>query len=282
MSTEKTSHTNIKLNIKDVASMVGVSTTTIRNWEKYGLFTARRTPSGYRCYDFNDIETLKKIKKYMIDEHFSVSALKQTPLLNLIDPTANTDGIPVADTPEDTSEASFSGTKWKEARERMHYTLDDASTAIGISTSYLSKIENDLANPSYDLLARLADFYGETLIYFTKTGDSGNSLVLKNDENPIDLGFEGVECRQLSNLRERIMHPTIFTLAPGGKSNGSHHHRGEEFTYVLSGELRIVLNEKDMYVLKQGDSFSFKADIPHSYSNTTNKITTVLWVHCSV
>ena len=279
---EKTTHTNIKLNIEDAASMVGVSAATIRNWEKYGLFTARRTPSGYRFYDFNDIEMLKKIRKYMVEEHFSASALKQTPLLNLIDPSASPQGIPVAEPQEVSSDASFSGAKWKEARERMQYTLEDAGSAIGISASYLSKIENDLANPSYDLLSKLADFYGETLIYFTKTGDEGSSLVLKDGDLPIDLGFEGVECRQLSNLQERVMHPTIFTLKPGGKSNGSHYHRGEEFTYVLSGKLRIVLNETEVYILKQGDSFSFKANIPHSYSNTTNKITTVLWVHCSV
>ncbi len=36
--------------ITEVARQIGVVPATIRNWEKQGLFTARRSDNGYRIY----------------------------------------------------------------------------------------------------------------------------------------------------------------------------------------------------------------------------------------
>ena len=50
---------NDYLQIKDAAALVGVSSSTLRNWEKQGKLKARRNPINcYRLYRREDLETL--------------------------------------------------------------------------------------------------------------------------------------------------------------------------------------------------------------------------------
>lgn len=47
------------LTIKDAAKIVGVTTLTLRNWDKKGLLTAYRNPmNNYRVYRLDQIEML--------------------------------------------------------------------------------------------------------------------------------------------------------------------------------------------------------------------------------
>ncbi len=50
--------------------------------------------------------------------------------------------------------------KLKELRGRKGVGLKKAAPHLGVSYTYLSKIENDKATPSTDLLSRLASYYG--------------------------------------------------------------------------------------------------------------------------
>jgi len=47
------------LKIKDAAALVGVSPSTLRNWEKLGKLKAHRNPhNSYRLYKQQDLEAL--------------------------------------------------------------------------------------------------------------------------------------------------------------------------------------------------------------------------------
>ncbi len=47
------------LTIKEAAKMLGVSTLTLRNWDKSGKFTASRHPiNNYRVYKRDEVEML--------------------------------------------------------------------------------------------------------------------------------------------------------------------------------------------------------------------------------
>lgn len=49
------------LSIAEAASLLGVSISTLRNWDRHGKLTPRRHPiNGYRMYDRTDIERLKE------------------------------------------------------------------------------------------------------------------------------------------------------------------------------------------------------------------------------
>jgi excisionase family DNA binding protein len=52
---------NSRLTIADAARLLGVSVSTLRNWDRQGKLTAHRHPiNGYRMYDRAEIERLKK------------------------------------------------------------------------------------------------------------------------------------------------------------------------------------------------------------------------------
>lgn len=278
----KDQNKSIQLSIREVASLLNVTASTIRNWEKYGLFTAKRAENGYRYFDFADVAKLKLIKKYMVDDSGRNRALRKIHSMNVDNEDPVLQKIrPITDAPLSTP-VPYSGERWKTVREREQYTLEDVAHEIGISASYLSKIENNRATPSYDILTKLAHFYNESLVYFIESADSDCSVTRKKDAPIIDLGYDGIVTHQMSSLQNRKIFPVKYTLQPGSNSGSSHAHNGEEFVYILSGELTIYLNHTDpetVYILQQGDAMSFKSSIPHRYVNDGKQIASVLWIH---
>lgn len=269
----------IYLTVSEVAKILNVSSATLRNWEKYGLFSAQRGENRYRYYKLSDIETLRKLKKYMIDDNGRARALRKIQSFNedLGDPYWQELFDDATSKPKFIS--SYSGQKWKETRELRSLTLNEVSKATGISSSYLSKIENDKVFPSFETLNALAQYYGESLVYFVQRRSQDYSLVKKTDEMHLNMGYSGVHTYQLSFLRNSKMYPVLHCVEPHAHSGESHQHGGEEFVYILDGELTIQLNDNDVFVLHEGDSMSFKASIPHRYLNRTNTRNKVLWVH---
>ena len=73
------------------------------------------------------------------------------------------------------------------------------------------------------------------------------------------------------------MEPILITILPGGKSELDEPHQGEEFGYVLEGEVVLRINNKH-YKLKKGQTFYYQANKTHQLINTSNKITKIIWV----
>ncbi len=72
--------------------------------------------------------------------------------------------------------------------------------------------------------------------------------------------------------------PTVFRIAPGAGSGESYAHEGEEFIFVLRGELQIALDGEE-YHLQRGDSFYFESATPHHWKNPGRTETWLLWVN---
>ena len=64
----------------------------------------------------------------------------------------------------------------------------------------------------------------------------------------------------------KVMEPHLFRIAPQAGSGESYAHEGEEFLFVLRGELKIALASEE-YHLKRGDSFYFESATPHHWKN---------------
>ena|SRR5579872_1095910 len=61
------------------------------------------------------------------------------------------------------------GTMLREARERNNFTLRQVDKATGVSSAYLSQLENGhVDNPSASILYKLATLYGEQLNDFLR------------------------------------------------------------------------------------------------------------------
>ena len=66
------------------------------------------------------------------------------------------------------------------------------------------------------------------------------------------------------NFRDKLAEPFIVTVAEDaqGAEKQAHSHEGQEFDYVLSGKLKIVLGGNELY-LQAGDSLYYNSALPH-------------------
>ena len=79
-----------------------------------------------------------------------------------------------------------------------------------------------------------------------------------------------------SGLPNQQIEPFLMSIEPGGSSTSSQiTHSGEEFVYVLEGDLICKISEQE-YALEKGDSLLFLATQPHIYRNRTSSAAQIL------
>lgn len=160
------------------------------------------------------------------------------------------------------------GDSIRKARKKQKLTLHDVSEAASISLSFLSEIERDKANPSISVLKRIGNAL--QINFRDLLADDERSLVVRKDERKPLVQSEGsrISWYALSQGNSNKMGPLWGVLEEGGVSGeiGVGHSEGEEFTFVVSGRLEIIVGN-DRYILEEGDSIYYDATIPHRYKN---------------
>jgi len=180
------------------------------------------------------------------------------------------------------------GEKIKELREDQAMSLDEMARLSGLSSSVLSQIENHMVSPPLGTLIRLAKalkvpvgaFYGEEA--------RDPFCLVRADERKVVSRFASTEGLSYGYSyeslgfakKDRRMEPFIVTLTkPEVPEVDPNQHAGEEFIYVLEGEVEIKLGEHTD-VLKPGDSIYYDANIPHvvkAHGEGEAKIVAVIW-----
>lgn len=268
----------VTFTINQVAKILGVVPATIRNWEKNGMISSKRSPSNYRIFTLDDIETLKKIKEYSVDKHMGTQAIK------MLLPSPGTSALEsyVQQQKEMFYSKKLISEKWRQIRKQQGYTLEEVSRAVGISVAHLSKLENG-GNISLDMLNKLAHFYRESPLYFMEPAAQENRLVRKGCGEPIQLKSDpGLEMYSLIAMREHTMYPVLCVVEPGCGNLTPHTHNGEELIYMLSGVVEVRLNDDPPYILHPGDTFFYRGSDVHSWQNISPKPAQLLWIHSSI
>jgi transcriptional regulator with XRE-family HTH domain len=178
------------------------------------------------------------------------------------------------------------GERIKELRERKGLSLKEVADLTGFSTALLSQMENHLISPSLGTIIKLAralsvkvgDFLGET--------EGEPFTIVRKDERKMVSRFaskEGVKYgysyESLGfDKKDRHMEPFIVTLEPATvKAAKTSIHEGEEFIFVLEGEMEVILgNHTD--ILYPGDSIYYDSTIPHKVQCHQDKVTRILAV----
>jgi mannose-6-phosphate isomerase-like protein (cupin superfamily) len=129
---------------------------------------------------------------------------------------------------------------------------------------------------SVGTLRKLARFYKTNILNFYDTAEANKHLVRPKSRKVLEAG-SGVRMELLA-WGNTVMEPHLFRIAPSAGSGEPYTHVGEEFLFILRGELRISLRD-ERYVLKSGDSFYFESAVPHQWHNPGRTDTVVLWVN---
>jgi transcriptional regulator with XRE-family HTH domain len=177
------------------------------------------------------------------------------------------------------------GIRLRHARIASALRLHDLAQKAGCSTSLLSKLENNRANPSINMLHRLANALGTNLAWLlAPPGADDDDIVLRAAHRPT-LKFPDLDANEGISLQAliprgqgRLLQGQVHLIKPGAQSDGTITHEGEELGLVLEGTLDLTVNGKT-YRLSAGDSFHFDSSLPHAYANSSRSLTQVAWIN---
>jgi len=168
------------------------------------------------------------------------------------------------------------GERIREIRTGQGLSLRALSELSKLSTNAISLIERGDNSPTVSSLHNLATALRVPITAFFEQQPNGHVIHLKNNRRPASESA-GVRMENLgSGLPNQQLEPFLLSIRPGGSSTRNQiTHSGEEFVYVMRGELTCRINEQD-YDLEQGDSLLFLASQPHVYRNHTTRMAQML------
>ncbi|MEX0304772.1 MAG: helix-turn-helix domain-containing protein [Leisingera sp.] len=176
----------------------------------------------------------------------------------------------------------------RDARKEKGLTLEEAARAAAIGRSTLSKIENNQTRPSFEIIRRLMQTLElETPQLFVQSGQSG--VTGRRDFTRTGLGEHKetttydheLLCSELTSKR---MVPYISTIKARDVTEFDNwvRHRGEEFMFVLSGELILYTEHYRPLRMGAGDSVYYDSGMGHGCVSVSEDDAKVLWVSLEV
>lgn len=173
------------------------------------------------------------------------------------------------------------GKKIKKIRKNKNLTIRKLASSVGCSNGYISQLEKGDVTPSITILKKISNALGMRLVdFFLEEQDEEAIVIRKNERFEIRYPQSDAAIFMLTKrLTGRSMEPLLARFEPGAGSRGQYSHGlgGEEFGYVISGQLYLMIEDKE-YILEDGDSFYFKSTKPHGYTNKSDRVTEVMWV----
>ena len=168
------------------------------------------------------------------------------------------------------------GKKIKELRTLHNLTQEELANRLELSKGYISQLENDLTEPSVSTLEDIVLALGTTLSEFFKEEDI-NPIIFKKEDYFIKEN-DGYKITWLvTSAQKNEMEPIIIEIAPYKETDNDYPHEGQEFGYVLEGEVTLYLDKK-MYKVKKGETFYFDSTKNHYLKNNKNHPCKVLWI----
>lgn len=157
----------------------------------------------------------------------------------------------------------------KGLRDSLDETPEEFAAECGISTETLLQYESGDSDIPVSFLQRLAQRKGLELaaLLFGEEPKMSTYYITRSGKGVKVERTKAYSYRDLaSGFRQRNMAPFLVTIAPdhtAGTIHSPNHHDGQEFNYVLEGEIEIRIGKK-ITVLHPGDSVMFDSTIPHA------------------
>ena len=185
------------------------------------------------------------------------------------------------------SESMRIGERVKHLRTKKSMSLEDVARESGIAPATLSGIEDfTVAPPLGDIINLAKAFQVSVGELFGDSADSPFCIVRSDDRKSVSrfspaggttggYGYESLGHQK----QNRQMEPFLVTLTPVEEPRqvAPNLHVGEEFLYVLAGEVEVQLSgHTDL--LKQGDSIYYDSNLPHLVSCHGSQPATILAV----
>jgi quercetin dioxygenase-like cupin family protein len=173
-------------------------------------------------------------------------------------------------------EKSF-GCKMRQLRQAKKMSLEHLANETGYSQRYLKEIEEGIAIPPVSAVIQIAKVLSI---------DSGSFLSSE--------GQEVFEKRRRESFVKRTQAYSYQTLTPSAETKHmkaflvtidpkqdhrmvEYRHEGEEFLYVLKGQVEVMVGE-DQNLLQKGETLHFDSGIIHKLRNISEEVAELLVV----
>jgi transcriptional regulator with XRE-family HTH domain len=164
----------------------------------------------------------------------------------------------------------------RELRRGRGLTLEAAALRAGLSPAHLSRLETGRRQPSLPMLLALARIYGTTVSELLgETPPERDPIVRAGRMGPVEA--DGWRYHQAGGSGRALL-PLRVQVPYGVQGDLVRVHPGEEWLYVLDGQLRLSLGEA-VHVLDPGDSAHFDSLTPHRIAAGGPGGTELLFVH---
>ena len=154
----------------------------------------------------------------------------------------------------------------------------------GLSTGFLSMVErgrSSLALTSLNNVAKALDTDLADLFESERKVRVSHPLphVSRADEdNQLSIASSQRVYEVLSpRAQGLVLEPLLVTIRSNSDLEEPYSHEGEEFAYVVEGEVIFTVDGED-HRLGPGDSIHLLSTVPHAIRNDTKEPTKILWV----
>lgn len=162
------------------------------------------------------------------------------------------------------------GPRLRALRLERELTLADLAEITGISVSTLSRLESGARRPVLELLLPLARAYGVSLDELVDAPETGDPRV---HLRPVRQ--HGMTLVPLSRHASGVHAYKMLIPASSRRTVDLKVHEGYEWLYVLEGELRLVLSDRDL-VMGPGEVAEFDTRVPHWFGPAGRRSVEVL------
>jgi len=170
------------------------------------------------------------------------------------------------------------GERLRELRIQRGLTQEEMADRCELSKGFISQVERDLASPSIATLKDMLECLGVTLQNFFSDSSHEKTVFSPQDMFEKEDAEEGRKITWLvPNAQKNSMEPILLELEPGAKSQVLPPLEGEEFGYVLRGQVTLTVGKKRQ-VVRRGGSFCLHPSATHFLENTGAKPAAVIWV----
>lgn len=167
------------------------------------------------------------------------------------------------------------GSKLKALRTYCRLTQEELADRCELTKGYISQLENDLTSPSISTLTDILTILGTNLKDFFS--DEEVKIKYSSDDYFVKKTEDYQITWLIPNSQKNEMEPILFELEPNACSDTDMPHEGQEFGYVIDGEIMVVYGNVQERLIK-GESFYFTTDKNHYIKNLSDKKATIIWV----
>jgi len=171
------------------------------------------------------------------------------------------------------------GGRLRELRQGIGVSMRALARMSGLSANALSMIERGRTSPSVSTLYKLASAIGVPITAFFREEPTQNEVVFRKATERTRVPFmrglwEGLGGEMFIGRVE----PFMLTLESGASSGPfGIVHTGHEFVFCIRGELEYEV-ENEHFLLDQGDTLLFAAELRHRWRNPGRTVTNALFV----